>query len=205
MSYIPHGSFKWIKVTDKNINTALNKKDNSSHGYFLEVDMYCPDELLDEQNDSSMGPSKLNVTKEMLSTEQIEIIKRFNLKVGTTKKLIPNLFSKKNYITHYRNLKYYLVNGWKLTKMHRIFEFKQSPWMKPYIDFNTEKRMQATNEADKNFFKLSINSAYGKTMENVRKRMKIRIATNEKDCFKYSSRPTLKNPISFGNNLVAIH
>ena len=77
--------------------------------------------------------------------------------------------------------------------------------MKPYIEFNTEKRMQATNEADKNFFKLSINSVYGKTMENMRKRMKIRIVTNKKDCIKYSSRPTFKNSIIFGKNLVAIH
>ena len=77
--------------------------------------------------------------------------------------------------------------------------------MKPYIDFNTEKRMQATNESDKNFFKLMINSVYGKTIENMRKRMKTRIVTNEKDCIKYSSRPTFKNSIIFGKNLVAIH
>ena len=77
--------------------------------------------------------------------------------------------------------------------------------MKPYIEFNTEKRMQATNEADKDFFRLLINSVYGRTMENMRKRMKIRIVTNEKDCIKYSSRPTFKNSIIFGKNLVAIH
>ena len=77
--------------------------------------------------------------------------------------------------------------------------------MKPYIDFNTRKRMQATNESDKNFFKLMINSVYGKTMENMRKRMKIRIVTNEKYCIKYSSRPTFKNSIIFGKNLVAIY
>ena len=65
--------------------------------------------------------------------------------------------------------------------------------------------MQATNESDKNFFKLMINSVYGKTMENMRKRMKIRTVTNEKDCIKYSSRPTFKNSIIFGKNLVAIH
>ena len=77
--------------------------------------------------------------------------------------------------------------------------------MKPYIEFNTEKRMQATNEADKDFFKLSINSVYGKTMENMRKRMKIRKVTNEKDFIKYSLRPTFKNFIIFGKNIVAIH
>ena len=77
--------------------------------------------------------------------------------------------------------------------------------MKPYIDFNTEKRMQATNEANKNFFELMINSVYGKTMENMRKRMKIHIVTNEKDCLKYSSRSTFINSIIYGKNLVAIN
>ena len=152
-----------------------------------------------------MAPEKLKVTKEMLSQEQIDDIKKFNIKIGTTRKLIPNLYAKKNYVTHYRNLKYYLANGWKLTKVHRILEFKQSPWMIPYIDFNREERMQATNEADKNFFKLMINSVCGKTMENMRKRMKIRIITNEKDCIKYSSRPTFINSIIYGKNLVALH
>ena len=100
MSYLPYDVFRWIKITDKNINTALNKKDNSLHGYFLEVDMYCPDELHDYQNDFPMAPEKLIVTEDMLLAEQIEIIKQFGLKIGITKKLIPNLFPKKNYIVH---------------------------------------------------------------------------------------------------------
>ena len=53
--------------------------------------------------------------------------------------------------------------------------------MKPYIDFNTQKRKEATNEADKNLFKLLNNAVYGKTMENMRKRIKIRIIKNKKD------------------------
>ena len=132
--------------------------------------------------------NKMKVAKEMLS-EQINVLNKHDLKVGTTKKLIPYLFPKKNCVIYHRNLKYHLSNGRKLTKAHRILEFKQLLWMKPYIDFNTEKRMQATNEADENFFKLLINSIYGQTMENMRKRMKIRIVTNEKDCLKYASRP----------------
>ena len=77
--------------------------------------------------------------------------------------------------------------------------------MKPYIDCNTEKIMQATNKTDKNFFKLMINSVYGESMENMVKRMKIRIVTNEKDCIKYSSRPAFINSIIYGKNLGALH
>ena len=80
---------------------------------------------------------------------------------------------KKNYVVHYRNLKYYLLNGLILKKVNRILEFKQSNWIKPYIDFNTQRRKEATNEADKTLFELLNNAVYGKTMENMRKRIKI--------------------------------
>ena len=104
MQYLPYKDFKSIKVTDKNIDIVLNKKDNSLHGYFLEVDMYCPKELHDYQNDFPMAPGKIKVATYMLSPEQIKLIEKHNLKVGTTRKLIPNLFPKNNYITHYRNI-----------------------------------------------------------------------------------------------------
>ena len=69
----------------------------------------------------------------------------------------------------------------KLTKIQRVLKFNQFDWMKKYIDFNTKKRMNAANDFEKDFFKLMINSAYGKTMENLRNRMNVRLANNEKD------------------------
>ena len=61
------------------------------------------------------------------------------MKIGDVKKLIPNLANRTNYVAHYRDLQLYLFLGMKLTKIHRVLEFKQSDWMKKYIDFNTEK------------------------------------------------------------------
>ena len=75
--------------------------------------------------------------------------------------------SKRNYVVHQRKLKYYLSKRLILKKVHRVLEFKQSAWMKPYIDFNTQKRKEATNQADKNHFELSNNAVYGKTMKNM--------------------------------------
>ena len=97
------------------------------------------------------------------------------------KKLIPNLSSKTNYVVHYINLQLYLFLGMKLTKIHRVLKIKHSDWMKKYIDFNTEKRMNAANDFEKDFFKLMINSVYGKTMENLRKRINVRLINNAKD------------------------
>ena len=68
----------------------------------------------------------------------------------------------------------------KLAEIHSVLEFKQSDWMKKYVDFNNEKRMNAANDFEKYFFKLMISSAHEKTMENLRKRIGMRIINNEK-------------------------
>ena len=93
----------------------------------------------------------------------------------------------------------------KLTKIHRVLKFKQSDWMKKYIDFNNKKRMCATNDFKKDFFKLMINSVYGKTIENLRKRINVRFVNNKKDFLKYTSRPTCVTHKLFNKDYAAIH
>ena len=171
----------------------------------MEVDLEYTEKLHKEHKDYPLAPEKIKIQEEMLSPYSLEIKNKYDIKVGSIKKLVPNVMSKKNYVVHYRNLQYYLSLGMKLTKVHRIFEFKQSAWMTPYIDFNTQNRKEATNEADKNLFKLLNNAVYGKTMENMRKRIKVRITTNEKEFLKYASRPTYIGHKKFGKNLVVIH
>ena len=78
----------------------------------------------------------------------------------------------------------------KLLKIHKILKFKQSDWMKKYIDFNIEKRENAKNEFEKSLFKLMNSSAYDKTMENLRKKVNVRLVNNAKDYLKYVSKPT---------------
>ena len=105
---------------------------------------------------------------------------------------------------HYRNLQQCLELGMKLKKIHRILKFKQKYWMKPYIDFNTERRKGAVNKANESHFKLWNNAVFGKTMKNMRKK-KERVAKNAKDFAKYTSTPTCVNWKVFENNLAAIH
>ena len=116
----------------------------------------------------------------MLSTYCKKIADEYDIKVGNVKKLIPNLNNKTKYVLHYRNLQLYLSLGMKLTKINRALQFKQSDWMKKYIDFNNEKRKNAANNFNKDFFKLIINSIYGKTKVNLRKRINVRLVNNAK-------------------------
>ena len=93
----------------------------------------------------------------------------------------------------------------KLIKIHKMLKFKQSDWMKKCIDFNTEKRINATNDFEKDFFKLMINSVYGKKMENLRKRINVGLVNNEEDFLKYTSKPTYVTHKLFDKNYAAIH
>ena len=141
----------------------------------------------------------------MLSKYCKEIADKYNNKVGDVKKLILNLSNKNKYVLHYRNLQLYLSLGMKLTKIHKMLKFKQSDWMNKYIDFNTKKRMDGTNDFEKDFFKLMINSVYGKAMENLTKRINVRFVNNKKDFLKHTSRPTYVTHKLFNKNFAAIH
>ena len=90
---------------------------------------------------------------------------KYEVKLGDAKKLIPRLGTKTIYVVHYRNLQLYLSLGMKMIKIHTVLKFKHSDWMKKYTDFNTEKRMNAANDFEKDFFKLMINSVYGKMLD----------------------------------------
>ena len=132
----------------------------------------------------------MKVTKEMLSPYCESIREELNVSIGQVHKLIPTLNKKEKYVLHYRNLQLYTDLGLKVKKVRRVLEFNQSPCLRQYIDFNTQKRTQAKNSFEKDFFKLIINSEFGKTMENLRKRADIKLVTDEKELTKLASKPT---------------
>ena len=120
------------------------------------------------------------------------------------KKLVPNLDDKKNYVVHIKNLQYYLSKGLVITKLHRAIEFKQSFWLKNYIDFNTVQRTKSTNDFEKDLYKLMNNAVFGKTMENMRDRVDIQLYTEEKIVRTQVSKPQFMQMKIYGEELVAI-
>ena len=158
--YLPYGEFEWLKNVDRFDVMAVSEK--SPIGYFLEVDLEYSDELHEIRNGYPLA-SRV-VSNDILSKYCKEIDVKHEIKSGNVKKLIPNLDNITKYVLHYRNLQVYLSLGMRLPKYHKVSKFKQSDWMKKYINFNTEKRKKCYKN---DLFKLMINSVYGKTMENL--------------------------------------
>ena len=117
-----------------------------------------------------------------MSPYQRRLINDLDLNPPDSEKLLLTLQDKINYVVHYRYLQFYLKQGMKLKRVHRVLEFKQERWMEPYIQMNTDFRKKAKSDFEKNFYKLMNNSVFGKTMENLRNRVDIKIVrSNETD------------------------
>ena len=190
---------------DRKINLATYAKDNKKL-MIVEVDLEYPISLHKLHNDYPLAAEKMRVNKDMLSPHCEMIRDKYGISIGQVSKLIPTLSNKEKYVLHYRNMQLYLDRGLKLKKVHRILEFDQTPWLKQYIDFNsTQKRMNAKNSFQKDFFKLMNNSVFGKTMENLRKRVDVRLVTDQKKLSKLPSKPAYVNSKIFKEDLVAVH
>ena len=174
---LPTDCFRWMNEEEM--------KDWESQPCILEVDLEYLDHLHDLHNDYPLAPERLTVNK--------------------VEKLIPNLNDKKKYVIHHETLKLYLSLGIKLTKIHRGITFTECAWLKPYIDLNTDLRAKATNDFEKDFFKLMNNSVFGKTMENIRNRVDIRLVTRESQAKKLTCRPNYQHHTIFSKNLAAVH
>ena len=206
---LPTGNFKWLNnlpETSEEIESFLNKyTEDSDRGIILEVDLEYPKELHDLHNEYPCAPEKMIITDDMLSDYARKIKEEHSVSSGKVPKLVTTLNDKEKYVSHYRNLQLYLSLGIRIKKIHRVLEFNQSEWLKEYIDFNTEMRKNAKNSFEKDFFKLMNNSVFGKTMENLRKRVNIELVTNEKRLNKLSAKPTYVSSKIFNENLVAVH
>ena len=185
---LPTHGFKWLSCgeMEKLFNSRVIQVWEKIP-CILEVDLEYPENLHDLHNDYPFCPERVK------SKNGVE-------------KLIPNLNDKTKYIIHYKNLIQCLRAGMKLKKIYRGIKFVESEWMKPYIDKNTNLRAKAKNNFEKDFFKLMNNSVFGKTMENIRNRVDVKLVNTKEKLRKLVAKPNLKGPPKiFSENLVSVH
>ena len=176
---LPCGDFQWEKERDA--DTLIERyADNPGRGCIVKCDLEYPEHLHDAHNDYPLAPERKLVTQDMLSPYASQLQKQLEIGPDTVGKLVPNLENKTDYVVDIRNLKFYRDHGLIITKVSSVISFKQSTWMKSYIDFNTEKRSKAKDEFTKDLLKLMNNAPFGKTMENVRNRVKMDFVTSNK-------------------------
>ena len=169
--YLPVSDFEWVQDLQSLERVIYDLPKDSNVGYILEVDLEYPKDTHTAHNSYPLAPESIVVQKEWMSEYQLKLAG----KSKEVRKLVPNLRNKEKYVLHYRNLQLYMSLGMKLTKVHRALEFTQKEWMEPYINMNTELRKKATSDFEKDLYKLMNNSVFGKTMENVRKRVNVNL------------------------------
>ena len=154
------------------LDEILNTPDDSDIGYFLEVDLKYPDNIKQKTKCFPFCPENKKIHPNKYN-EYMNSIKPENY--TKSKKLICDWTDKKKYLIHYRMLKFYVRHGMLVEKIHEIISFKQSKWLESYISFSTQKRNKAKIDFEKDFFKLLVNIAYGKFLENIRNRLNLEL------------------------------
>ena len=181
---LPVSGFKWEKDILKFTEEFIKIYDeDSDKGYILEVDVEYPENLHDLRSNLPTSPERMKIDK--------------------CKKLVSHLYNKEKYVVHIRSLKQALNHGLILKMVHRVIQFNQKAWLKPYIDMNTELRKKAKNDFEKDFFKLMNNAVFGKTMENVRKHKDFKLITTDKRRNQLVTEPNYYAIKCFSENLLA--
>ena len=177
---LPTGAFRWEDDCEQLTKTIANHPADDPEGFILEVDLEYPDDLHNAHNAYPLAPERMVIQKKWMSEYQHNLL---GVGVAPTEveKLVPNLRNKDRYVLHYRNLQLYTTLGMRLTKVHRALRFDQSPWMEPYIRMNTELRKDATSDFEKDLYKLMNNSVFWKTMENLRKRVDVKLVRSHEE------------------------
>ena len=188
---LPYKNFKWsndLTLDPKNLQTGI-----------YEVDIEIPENLHNKFKDYPLCPEIKNIPQNMLSEYQKYLNNKLNDKYSQKdKKLILDLLPKKNYKVYYKNLEYYLKLGVKVTKVHRILNFDEKPFLKEYSDLNTELRKNSKNDLEK----LMNNAIFGKSMENVLNRSNIKLINNNPEkLLKLIKQPNLQNAYQISNRL----
>ena len=202
---MPEGEFGWLHEDEWSTIDWTAQTEEQQFGYFVECDLDYPTTLHDLHSDYPLAPERMAIRASMLSETQVAVRRNYAISRNAgASKLVPNLLPKQKYCLHYRNLQFYLKHGMQITKVHRVLKFRQSRWLQPYIEQNQQLRARASNEFEKDFFKLMNNSIYGKTCENLKKRTDIKLVTSKREAKPLTEKPHCMGYRIFTVDLIGI-
>ena len=210
---LPTGNFEYLSTDEIDQLDFKNIPTDGDVGYFVVCDLHYPSHLHNTTQDFPLAPHTMEIQYEQLTEVSKALNREKNLihnplttnpnKFLPSQKLVTTCYDKKKYVVHFVALKFYLQMGLQITKIHRVIKHSQSPLFRDYIDFNTNRRMAAVNEFEKNLYKQKNCSLYGKSLENKRNRCEIVLCTSPHQHVLAASKPKFRCSRVFSDDLVA--
>ena len=202
---LPTGAFQRKENCKQLAKTIADHPADDPEGFILDVDLEYPEDLHNAHNAYPLAPESMVVQKKWMSEYQHNFI-GVGVAPTAVEKLVPNLRNRDRYVLHCRNLQLYTSLGMRLAKVHRALRFDQSPWMEPYIRMNTELRKKAASDFEKDLYKLMNNSVFGKTMENLRKPVDVKLVRSHEEAKlrRLIARPAFARANIFDDDLAAL-
>ena len=201
MKPLPLNNFRWVdQISEEDI---MNYSETDEYAFFIEVDLEYPHSMHDSHQDLPLAPEKLFIKNEWLSDYSAQFKEK--RAQNCPPKLVETLFDKEKYVCHVNNLQFYVKNGLKIKKIYRALQFRQTQWLKPYIEKNTVMRKKASSAFEKNFYKLMSNACFGKTMENKRNRRQIFFVADERRANFLTNKPNFKSFQIISENLTSVY
>jgi hypothetical protein len=202
---LPYANFRFLSDFDKSVINWCDIDLTGDEGFFVEVTLEYPEEIWGKTESFPLCPENRTITFDMLSEYQRKVLKQvYNKSSYKERKLTATFFNREKIVLHALNLQLYLQLGMKIKEVFRVIKFEQKPFMKTWVDFCTEKRSNSTNDFSKNFWKLLVNSVYGKTIESIVNRKQVKICRDPKSFSKLCSRPSYDRHIVINEDLVIV-
>jgi len=203
MSKLPYNKFGWMKKEQFLEMDWSRVETEGELGYILEVDLVYPKRLHKYHSNFPLAPENVEIQYQDLSPFMKEVLFTLDQKSKyQDRKLVATFRERKHYVLHFKNLKLYLQLGLKLSKIHRVIEFKQKAFIKPFIEKCTQLRQAAKTKFEQDQFKKVANCVYGKTIQNTRNYIKVRLHSKVKLLMKAVSSHDFKSFTIIGENLV---
>ena len=201
---LPTHGFKWLTQNEMDNFDVMNIADDSDTGYILVVDLEIPVEHHDLYDQFPLCPENVVIGEEHVSPYTRELSAACGIQLRPAKKLCLSLTDKTRYAVHYRTLQSYIRLGVVLKRVHKVIRFTQSLWLQDFMKYTTDKRRGATNDFDKMLYKSVACNVFGKSIENVKRRINVRIVTTPKELRRLVNKPSFQAIRVFDSNLAAV-